>query len=137
MPASLINTLGGSTGFGENFLERNDDSFTGFLDLRTVFGSSGINFFGTAYTGLYLNNNGSVTFGSGTSTFTPSVITGTTSNPIIAAYWADVDTRGATVAPTPGGTSTGSNLLWYDFDTLSKTFTATWDDVGYYSCKQQ
>ena len=35
--------------------------------------------------------------------------------------------------PTIGGTSTGSNLLWYDLDPVSKTFTATWDDVGYYS----
>jgi hypothetical protein len=37
------------------------------------------------------------------------------------------------VTPTPGGTSTGSNLLWYDLDPTTKTFTATWDDVGYYN----
>ena len=133
MSTSLINTLGGIAGFGENFLDRNDDSYTGYLDLRSVFGTQGINFFGREYTGFYLNNNGSITFASATGTYTPSAITGSTSNPIIAAYWADVDTRAGIVGPTLGGTSTGSNLLWYDFDPANRTFTATWDDVGYYS----
>src|SRR5262245_62089150 len=112
---ALVNNLGGTAGFGENSLARNDDGSTAFIDLRSVFGHQGINFFGQYYTGLYLNNNGSVTFNAATSTFTPSAITGSTSNPIIAPFWADVDTRGGAVAtPTPGGTSTGSNLLWYD-----------------------
>ncbi|MDO8973127.1 Calx-beta domain-containing protein [Reyranella sp.] len=133
MSTSLINNLGGNAGFGENFLDRNDDSYTGYLDLRSVFGTQGINFFGREYTGFYLNNNGSITFASATGTYTPSAITGSTSNPIIAAYWADVDTRAGIVGPTQGGTSTGSNLLWYDFDPANRTFTATWDDVGYYS----
>ncbi|KAF0100619.1 MAG: cadherin domain/calx-beta domain protein [Rhodospirillaceae bacterium] len=130
---SLINSLGGTAGFGEFSLPANDDGSTGFIDLTPIFGTQGINFFGRYYTGFYLNNNGSVTFNAASSSFTPSSITGSTSNPIIAAYWADIDTRGGAVAPTPGGTSTGSNLLWYDLDAVSKTFTATWDDVGYYS----
>jgi hypothetical protein len=133
MSTSLVNNLGGNSGFGENFLDRNDDSYTGYLDLRTAFGTQGINFFGREYTGFYLNNNGSITFASATGTYTPSAITGSTSNPIIAAYWADVDTRAGIVGPTAGGTSTGSNLLWYDIDPANRTFTATWDDVGYYS----
>lgn len=33
----------------------------------------------------------------------------------------------------PDGNSTGSNLVWYDLDTDTKTITVTWDDVGYYS----
>ena len=85
------------------------------------------------YTGLYLNNNGSVTFNAATGNFTPTAITGSTSNPIIAAFWADIDTRGGAVTPTSGGTSAGTNLLWYDLDPVTHTFTATWDDVGYYS----
>ncbi len=114
-----------------------------YIDLRTLFGSQGINFFGQQYTGFYLNNNGSLTFASASGQYTPSSITGSTSNPIIAAFWADVDTRisgiGSTdtrsglVPPTPGGTSTGSDLVWYDIDPTTHTFTATWDDVGYYS----
>ena len=35
----------------------------------------------------------------------------------------------------PQGNSTGSNLVWYDLDTETKTVTVTWDDVGYYSRK--
>jgi hypothetical protein len=130
---SLVNNLGGTAGFGEFSLPGNDDGSTGFIDLTPIFGTQGINFFGRYYTGFYLNNNGSVTFNAASSSFTPSSITGSTSNPIIAAYWTDIDTRGGAVAPTPGGTSTGTNLLWYDLDSVTKTFTATWDDVGYYS----
>jgi Ca2+-binding RTX toxin-like protein len=60
---------------------------------------------------------------------------------MIAAFFADIDTCGFTsniygpgaVATTPGGTSTGSNLVWYDFDANGNgTLTITWDDVGYY-----
>ena len=130
---SLVNNLGGAAGFGEFSLAANDDGSTGFIDLTPIFGTQGINFFGRYYTGFYLNNNGSVTFNAASSSFTPSAITGSTSNPIIAAYWADIDTRGGAVTPTPGGMSTGSNLLWYDLDPVTHTFTATWDDVGYYS----
>ena len=130
---SLVADLGGTAGFGEFSLARNDDGSTGFIDLTPIFGAQGINFFGRYYTGFYLNNNGSVTFNAATSSFTPSAITGSTSNPVIAAYWADIDTRGGAVTPTPGGTSTGTNLLWYDLDALTQTFTATWDDVGYFS----
>ena len=130
---SLVNNLGGTAGFGEFSLPANDDGSTGLIDLTPIFGTQGINFFGRYYTGFYLNNNGSVTFNNASSSFTPSSITGSTSNPIIAAYWTDIDTRGGAVAPTPGGTSAGTNLLWYDLDSVTKTFTATWDDVGYYS----
>jgi len=130
---SLVDNLGGTAGFGEFSLPGNDDGSTGFIDLAPIFGTQGINYFGRYYTGFYLNNNGSVTFNAASSSFTPSAITGSTSNPIIAAYWADIDTRGGAVAPTPGGTSAGTNLLWYDLDSVTQTFTATWDDVGYYS----
>ena len=130
---SLVNNLGGTAGFGEFWLPANDDGSTAFIDLTPIFGTQGINFFGRYYTGFYLNNNGSVTFNAASSSFTPSAITGSTSNPVIAAYWADIDTRGGGVTPTPGGTSAGTNLLWYDLDSVTHTFTATWDDVGYYS----
>lgn len=130
--ASLVNGLGGATGFGENTLAANDDSYTGFLNLSSVF-PSGMNFFGNTYTGLRLNNNGNVTFNSALGTFTPYNLTGPTGNPIIAPFFADVDTRGGAVTPTPGGNSTGSNLVHWDLNTTgTNAFTATWDDVGYY-----
>ncbi len=127
---SLVNGLGGSAGFGENSLTRNDDSYTR-IDLTSVF-SAGLNFFGTNYTSMYVNNNGNVTFNSGQSTYTPYGITGNTRNPIIAPYFADVDTRGGTSYTTYGGNSRGTNLVYYDFDTINDVITITWDDVGFY-----
>jgi len=128
----LTNGLGGAAGFGENTLAANDDGSTAFLDLSTVF-TGGLDFFGTNYTGLYLNNNGNVTFSSSLGTFTPFSLTGATSNPIIAPFFADVDTRGGAATATAGGNSTGSNLVYWDLDIIGDTFTATWDDVGYFS----
>ena len=55
---------------------------------------------------------------------------------MIAPFFADVDTRGGAVSATPGGASTGSNLVYYDFNSAGNgTLTVTWDDVGYYSTK--
>ena len=117
--ATLINGLGGPEGYGENQLADNDDGYTGLLDVSGVF-SGGLNFYGTTYTGFYLNNNGNITFASPMSTYTPYNLTGNTGNPIIAPFFADVDTRG-----------TGD--VYYDFDAANGIFTATWDAVGYYN----
>lgn len=130
--APLVNGLGGSAGFGEQSLARNDDGSTGFIDVTSIF-AGGLNFFGTTYNGFYINNNGNITFSSPLSTYTPSAITGNTSNPMIAVFFADVDTRATNVAPSAGGNSTGSNLLWWDFNSLTNSMTITWDDVGYYN----
>jgi Ca2+-binding RTX toxin-like protein len=130
---NLVNGLGGQAGFGESALIRNDDGSSSAIDITPIFGTEGINFFGTRYTSLYLNNNGNITFQNPLSSFTPGVINAGTNNPIIAAFWADVDTRSTSgLAVTPGGTSTGANSVWYDLDAENKIFTATWDDVGYY-----
>lgn len=140
--ANLINNLGGAAGFGENFVPRNDDYYTTGIDLRTIFGS-GLNFFGTNYNYVSVNNNGNVTLSNSTSgglsTFTPFGLANG-GYAIIAPFFADVDTRGSytsnpnQVTPTAGGTSRGSDLVWYDMNTSGYgTLTVTWDDVGYYS----
>ncbi|MGV3633563.1 MAG: nidogen-like domain-containing protein [Pseudorhodoplanes sp.] len=129
----LIDGLGGDAEFGENLLNRNDDGSTGAIDIRSVFGEQGLNFFGTNYTSFFINNNGNITFLNATGQFTPSQISGGQGNPIIAAYWADVDTRGGDATPTPGGNSTGSNLVYYDLDSENGVVTITWDDVGYFA----
>ena len=54
-------------------------------------------------------------------------------NPIIAPFWADVDTRGGPGTATLGGNSTGSNLVYESFDTTNDVLTVTWDDVEYYA----
>ena len=129
---ALINGLGGPAGFGEGVLSPNDDGSTGLIDISSVF-PTGMNFFGTTYNGFYINNNGNITFAAPLGTFTPFSLTGATNNPMIAPFFADVDTRGAhDLTPTPGGTSTGSNEVYYDLDPENGRITITWDDVGYY-----
>src|SRR5207344_2630403 len=80
-----------------------------------------INFFGHHYTALFVNNNGNVSFTSPVGAFTPSAIGSGFNFPIIAPFWADVDTR-----PSGGGT------VSYDLDASDGVMTITWDDVGYY-----
>ncbi len=133
---SLSNGLGGAQGFGETALPRADDSYTGGstgVDVSSVF-TGGLNFFGTNYTRVYINNNGAINFSSFNSSYTPTAITGTTNNPIITPYFADVETNvSAGVVATPGGNSTGTNQVFYDLDTINHVFTVTWNDVGYYA----
>ena len=119
-------------GFGEQYLVRNDDDSTDAIDITSVFGAQGLNFFGQSHTRIYINNNGNITFNGTLSSYTPSQI-GSGSDPIIAPFWADVDTRAGAAATTPGGNSEGSNLLYYDLDAENGVLTVTWDDVGYYN----
>lgn len=128
----LINSLGGSAGFGENVLDRNDDSSTELIDVTSVF-ESGLNFFGTAYNGFYINNNGNITFNNPSSTYTPFAITGSTDRPIVAPFFTDIDTRAGAITASLGGNSTGSNLVYWDLDPAKDTVTITWDDVGQYA----
>lgn len=84
-----------------------------------------VNFFGTAYTYLYVNNNGNVTFRAPLGTFTPFEINATTP-PIIAPFLADVDTRGS-----------GSSPVRYSYGMTHlggrPAFCANWVNVGYFS----
>src|SRR6185369_8621844 len=108
-----------------------DDNSSGFIDVSSIF-PGGMNFFGTTYNGFYINNNGNITFGSPLGTYTPFALTGATGNPIIAPFFADVDTRGAVGNTSPGGNSTGTNLVYYNLDPVNGTITITWNDVGYF-----
>ena len=120
-------------GFGENVLPTSDDGASGFIDITSIF-PNGINFFGTIYTGFYINNNGSISFGQAMATYTPEVIAGNSGVPVIAPFWADVDTRTTnSIDPDPGGNSRGTNRVYFDFDPTTGTITITWDDVGFYS----
>lgn len=131
--AELVGGLGGTAGFGEGFLFRNDDESLE-IDISPVF-PDGLKYFGTEYHTLWLNNNGNLTFGSSLMTYTPTAIVGNMGKPIIAAWFADVDTR--VVPPDATGHTwsghTPTNGVYYDFDTVNGIFTATWDYVGYYS----
>src|SRR5262249_20933031 len=129
--ANLVNNLGGPDGFGTQLLPVTDDGSSSAIDITGVF-PGGLNLFGTVYRQIYINNNGNVTFTSSLSSYTPSAIGAGYSSPIIAPFWADVDTRGGTTTPT-GGNAAGSDRVWYNLDPTNHVLTITWDDVGYYS----
>ena len=117
--SGLISGVGHQTGYGILALAPGDDNSSGAIDITSVFGLGGLNFFGTSYTSLFINNNGNITFKTASGAFTPSTINAGFNNPIIAAFWADVDTR-------------GHGAVYYDLDPADGIMTITWDHVGYF-----
>ena len=80
-----------------------DDCYSG----ATALGFTA-NFFGSNYTQAYVSNNGYATFNSGQGTYTPTGLTASyTGQPIIAPFFADVDTRGAGTVTYGTGTYAG------------------------------
>ncbi|MDP2774593.1 MAG: carboxypeptidase regulatory-like domain-containing protein [Nocardioides sp.] len=102
-----------------NTLERNDDSSTDAI--ATPFP---LTFFGTAYSEFYLNNNGNITFNGPQSQYTPTDLTGATDRPIIAPFFADVDTRAEASAEVTYGVSPDG-----------KAFCVNWAGVGYFNTR--
>ena len=94
---------------------RNDDQSSSSIAL----GYTLDNFFGADYSSIYVNNNGNVTFTGPLGNYTPSGPQGTTI-PVIAPFFADVDTRGA-----------ASGLVYINKSIANETII-TWDHVGYY-----
>lgn len=119
--ATLLTGLGGPTGHGPNVLPANDDGSSAVISLAAAF-PAGLRFFGATHTNIYVNNNGNVTFAGPVGAFTP-VAFPVASQPMIAPWWGDVDTRGAV-----GG---GQNLVYWSV--TPGRFVATWYNVGYYN----
>ncbi len=110
---SLLDFGVGPAGFGTQFLEANDDSSTNALPLPFS-----INFFGQNFNQFFVNNNGNITFAAPLGSYTPEPFP-VSAQPMIAPYWADVDTQG-----------TGN--VWIHSPNAN-TVAITWDAVGYYS----
>lgn len=82
-----------------------------------------LNFGGRQFGSVWVNNNGNLTFDGSMSTYTPFDLT-TSSQAVIAPFFADVDTRGqGSGIATAGRTSFEGH----------RAFCANWDHVGYYS----
>lgn len=92
---------------------RNDDGSFGPVALGWNF-----SLFGTIYDKVYINTNGNITFNSSLTQYTPNGFP--ISTPMVAAFWADVDTR-----------NTNSGAIWYKV--FSDRLVVTWDHVGYYN----
>ena len=106
-------------GFATNNLPANDDYSTGLINL-----GFSANLFGTTYTQTYVNNNGNITFASPLSEYSPFALTGGGVPPIIAPYFADVDTR-------------AGPLMTYGTSTIDghAAFGVDWPGVGYYPAR--
>ncbi len=114
------NAVSTNAGCYANAMFRNDDSFVSGVGIGFP-----VNFFGTTYTTLAVNNNGNVTFDGGMSDYTPFPIL-TTGRRVIAPFFGDVDTRNGVSDVTRWGSST--------FDGRP-ALCVTWAGigVGYYS----
>lgn len=103
----------------------NDDNYYGPVSL-----GFSINYFGTTYNSIYISNNGLVSFGAGTGSYTPSPLNTEPTPPIIAPYWTDLDSRSdplGAIAPNTGGSAVYFEQVSSTKDVL------TWDRLGYYS----
>lgn len=119
---ALSPTLAGpvAPGFATSQLARNDDGATSAVALGFA-----ANYFGTTYLDTFISNNGYITFNHGQGIYTPSGLgIGYTGQPIIAPFFADVDTRSAASGITSYGTGTYNGHA---------AFGATWPAVGYFN----
>jgi len=115
----VVVTTGGENGANiGNVTGRNDDGFSGPIGL----GYTLHNFFGSDYSSIFINNNGNVTFDDGLAAFTPTGPQGA-SQPVIAPFFADVDTRNA-----------DSGVVYVNQSIANETII-TWDHVGYYGSR--
>jgi hypothetical protein len=102
-----------------NVLDRNDDGSTNLVPLGFT-----AHLFNTTYDEAFVNNNGNITFDEDLSQFTPFDFR-ETGQPIIAPFFADVDTNG-----------NGSGLVHYGTVANfagAKAFCVIWDNVGYFA----
>jgi hypothetical protein len=109
-------------GFDTNSLGREDDYPSALATLPFA-----INFFGTSYANLYVNNNGNVTFGDYLTAYTPEPLVDEAEAydvGIISPFWADVDTRSTYSGVTTYGTNTVDGRA---------AFGVSWINVGYYT----
>lgn len=95
-----------------NELAANDDGSTGPVNLGFT-----ANINGTNYTQVYVNNNGNITFDYPLYTYTPSAISTGAFGPIIAPFFADVDTRAPGSNPVTYGSATldGFNVFGVNY----------------------
>lgn len=122
--AAVLSVALSSAGTAQILAGFNGTTFPGNDDGSTFVGSPGfsLNFFGTTYTTFWLNNNGNITFTGSLSTYTPFPIVGL-GTPMIAPFFADVDTRGGGGRVSYGTGTVGGRNAW----------GANWPGVCYYS----
>lgn len=114
--ASSTAALAGAvvTGFDTNTLPACDDCYSAAVP------TFALNYFGTTFSKTYISNNGYLTFNHGQSTYSPSGLGSRYSGqPIIAAFFSDVDTSDTGTVTYGNGTFKGRTA-----------FGATWTAVS-------
>jgi len=94
-------------------MQPNDDGSSVYIPIPFSF-----NLYGTNYTGIYINNNGNITFNGPMAIFSASAFPSTI-NSIVAPFWADVDTRN------------GFGQVVYKITPTAVYIN--WEDVGYFN----
>jgi hypothetical protein len=92
-----------------------------------------VNFLGNRYNQCFINNNGNITFGDNLSVFTPEDLR-TINAQILAAFWADVDTRaeGSGIVRYSKSNDKNEPDFIYEYVDGHKAFGATYSDVGHF-----
>ncbi len=107
--------------YTKNSLGRTDDGSSAAITL-----GFSINFFGVAYSTIYVNNNGNVSFGGAVNAYTPAGLSGALTRPMIAPFFADVYTSAAS-----------SGIVTYEARAAGiggrPTFGVEWPRVNYYN----
>lgn len=93
---------------------RNDDGSSPMISFPFDFC-----YYGTTYNSCYINNNGNISFGAPSTSFSAQSFPNDANN-MIAPFWTDIDTRGA-----------GSGVVHYKVN--EHALIVIWDHVGYYS----
>lgn len=123
--ATLVTGLGGPLDFGTDSPPRgDDDTMPTALSLSATF-PGGIDLYGAHYNDVFVNINGSLTFGAGLVSFSPERFPrGPGGVPMVAGWWANADTR-----PVPPGQPDRNQIY---FASTFEHFVVTWVDVGYF-----
>lgn len=121
-PGSAIRTDAACTA---NSLGRMDDGSTSSLPI-----GFDVNWFGTSYDSLYINNNGGVVLDDGRGVFTSyrGIDLSTTIRPLILPLFTDMDTRNVATSPVTYG-----QISNFGGVSGAKAFCVNWVDVGEYS----
>lgn len=90
-----------------------------------------VNFLGTEYDKCFVNNNGNITFGDNLSVFTPEDLR-TINAQILAAFWADVDTRADLSGITRFSKSSDAGDFIQEYVDGHRAFGATYSEVGHF-----
>jgi hypothetical protein len=108
-----VDTVSAPANGGFTMVPAGDDNSVGPVAL-------GFNFslYGTTYNSCYINTNGNITFGQAVSVYSPTGFPYAT--PMIAPFWADVDTR-----------ASNSGHVWYKV--YPDRLVVLWNKVGFFS----